>query len=92
MPAGGEDYYKPVRSCRTDTHLLIRHFPSGPGPDGQGNVELFDLREDPHTLRDIAGMPGQTETVAALDERLKHWMEISDEPLRHGPIPDPLAP
>jgi arylsulfatase A-like enzyme len=54
------------RAVRDDRYKLIRY--------PQVNVnQLFDLREDPHEMRNLAEQPEQAERIRALTERLKKW-------------------
>ncbi|GMU23491.1 MAG: arylsulfatase A family protein [Phycisphaerae bacterium] len=36
-------------------------------------IQLFDLRSDPHEMRDLSGRPEQVERIAALMSELKGW-------------------
>ncbi len=42
--------------------------------------ELFDLRKDPWTLRNIAEDPEYAETRKTLSEQLRAWMTTTDDP------------
>ena len=54
----------PHRGVRTDRYKLIEYY-------GEGDYwELFDLREDPHELRNLAGEPGHGDLLAELRAEL----------------------
>lgn len=61
--------------CRT---MGSRHF-----------VQLYDIREDPYELNDIAFAPENAGIVADLSERLLAWMEAVEDPLLAGPVATP---
>lgn len=58
----GEDDHS-SRMIRTDRHKLI-YYPVG------NHSQLFDLIEDPHEMRDLAGDPAHAETLATLQQQL----------------------
>jgi arylsulfatase A-like enzyme len=43
--------------------------------------QLFDLREDPHEMHNLAAEPGQRERVAQLREELRAWQRRVGDPL-----------
>lgn len=51
--------------------------------------QLYDLIHDPNEHRDLSGDPSNLGTLRSLRERVEHWMEETDDPLRHGPIEPP---
>jgi len=57
--------------------------------------QLYDLVFDPHEMHNLAGGPGRPADAAhaaVLDEmrqRLDAYMDRTDDPLRHGPVPAP---
>ncbi len=50
---------------------------------------LFDLAFDPQEACNIAARPEAGEVLADMRARLDRWMEETDDPLRHGPVPAP---
>lgn len=53
--------------------------------------QLYDLVLDPEEGHDLADDPGHAAVVADLRGRLDRWMEDTDDPLRHGPVPAPAG-
>ncbi|MFW6146715.1 MAG: sulfatase [Planctomycetota bacterium] len=51
--------------------------------------QLFDLRDDPHELTDIAADEANAGLVAELSASLLGWMRRVDDPLLSGPVPTP---
>lgn len=51
--------------------------------------QLFDLVFDPNESSNLAAEPTYAEVLADLRARLAGWMEATDDPLRHGPVPAP---
>jgi len=51
--------------------------------------QLYDLAEDPFELENLAASAEHEKVLAELRERLDRWMEETDDPLRHGPVPPP---
>ncbi|HRU05203.1 MAG TPA: sulfatase [Candidatus Brocadiia bacterium] len=52
--------------------------------------ELYDLVFDPHEARNLAGDPSAVSALAEMRERLRRWMEATDDPLlKGGPVPAP---
>lgn len=50
---------------------------------------LFDLVADPLEFENLAASPEHAQTKAALSAKLDAWMEATDDPIRHGPVPVP---
>jgi N-sulfoglucosamine sulfohydrolase len=50
---------------------------------------LFDLAFDPQETCNIAARPEAEQVLAEMRARLDRWMEGTDDPLRHGPVPAP---
>lgn len=46
--------------------------------------ELYDLSRDPHELCNLARAPVAADTLAGLRRRLRHWMELTRDPLIEG--------
>lgn len=51
--------------------------------------QLYDLVFDPHEGRNQIGDPDARVVLDDLRERLTRWMQATDDPLLHGPIPAP---
>ncbi|SEQ70046.1 sulfatase family protein [Piscibacillus halophilus] len=49
--------------------------------------ELYDLREDPHELHNVAGDGAYAEVLVDLRERVERWMKETDDPILEGPVP-----
>ncbi len=60
---------------RTPTHLLGRRVSASGGSDAGGPSAFFDLRNDPHELKNLAGTGAQALTEAELDDLLTAWDE-----------------
>lgn len=50
---------------------------------------LFDLIFDPGERCNLVSEPGSREVLADMRARLDHWMERTEDPLLHGPVPAP---
>lgn len=72
------------RAVRDERYKLIRY------PKIDRN-QLFDLSEDPHETRDLAGDPSQARRIESLTARLREWQERLEDscPLR---IDSPASP
>ncbi|MCC6681008.1 MAG: sulfatase [Phycisphaeraceae bacterium] len=51
--------------------------------------ELYDLAEDPHEFRNVAADPHYDQIRRSLHQRLIAQMQKGDDPLLHGPVPNP---
>nr|WP_255473574.1 sulfatase/phosphatase domain-containing protein [Halogeometricum sp. CBA1124] len=69
------------RMVRTDRYKFVYN-----GPDRN---ELYDLREDPHELRNLAEHPHYEDVREAMGERLAAWMDDVDDTLA-GWVPKTL--
>jgi hypothetical protein len=52
-------------------------------------AQLFDIRDDPFELTDLAQRPTYRTVVAKLTADLVRWMEDVDDPLLAGPLRTP---
>jgi arylsulfatase A-like enzyme len=50
---------------------------------------LYDLVFDPAEHQNLAFDSAYENVLAEMRGRLNHWMERTDDPLRHGPVPAP---
>jgi len=57
------------RMVRTETHKLIRY-------PHNGEVQLFDMNEDPWEMNDLAEDPTQRNRVRELDQMLRDWQPV----------------
>ena len=73
-------YNSPSRQSMTNDDSLWNHRPQ---------EELYDLTEDPSEQRNLIADPDLAGVAEAARIRLAEWMERTDDPLRHGPIPRP---
>lgn len=55
------------------------------------NEMLFDLYLDPVERINLVGSPAYAEILQSLQERLTHWMELTEDPLLHGPVNKPAG-
>jgi N-sulfoglucosamine sulfohydrolase len=53
-------------------------------------VELYDLTGDPFESRNIADLASAQAVRDALLAELYNWMQATDDPLLHGPVPCPM--
>ncbi|MEX0885121.1 MAG: sulfatase-like hydrolase/transferase [Phycisphaeraceae bacterium] len=69
---GKQQWCEPIRMIRTHRHKLNVY--------AAGDVELYDLHEDPHELRNRASDPASDAIRRELDARLQQWMADNDDP------------
>ncbi|NLT74905.1 MAG: DUF4976 domain-containing protein, partial [Planctomycetes bacterium] len=62
------------RMVRTERYKLIRY-------PHVGEVQLFDLQDDPWEMNDLAEDPQYARTVKTLDAELHRWMHITGDEL-----------
>ena len=72
-----------VDGSPTKTHLMGLGLPIGERP----REMLFDLTADPCEFENLIDSPHYTDVLADLRRRLDDWMERTDDPIRHGPMP-----
>ncbi len=79
------DYFKQwMTAAKTDEHaakVLARYY-------GRPEYELFDLKQDPHELTNLAGDPKLADVQQDLLSELKSWIEEQDDQLTvfHEPL------
>jgi len=62
-------YTPNVRGVRTDEWKLI-HYPNGDGTPDRFTAELYNLKTDPHEMRNLIGDPRQAAKRAELEREL----------------------
>ncbi|MGV3721936.1 MAG: sulfatase [Actinomycetota bacterium] len=85
VAADGVDYWQSWRRrAGTDPEAaaVIRRYERRPA------LELYDLREDPNELRNLAAQPKHSATVATLSGALKAWRVSQGEDLSRVPFPE----
>lgn len=83
------DYPHPVLANCDDSATKELMIATGWGHHLVPEEQLYDLIHDPNEHRDLSGDPSNLGTLRSLRERVEHWMEETDDPLRHGPIEPP---
>ena len=53
--------------------------------------ELYDLAFDPNEARNLIAEPAAADLARDLRQRLRRWMEQTDDPLLRGPVPAPAG-
>jgi arylsulfatase A-like enzyme len=83
------DYPHPVlANCddsATKEELVERGWADQVVPEEQ----LFDLAFDPNESCNLSGDGRHADVLETMRGRLESWMEETDDPIRHGPIPAP---
>lgn len=83
-----QKWVNPIRMIRTGDFKLNRHLHRGD--------ELYDLKNDPDELRNLAGDPAYAEVITDLGTKLDQWMQDHDDPFFTQSITDrqgnPLNP
>ena len=51
--------------------------------------QLYDLIFDPNETHNLAQDPSMAEVLDEMRRRLDRWMQATDDPLLHGPVPAP---
>jgi N-acetylglucosamine-6-sulfatase len=74
-------YTPNVRAVRTDDWKYI-HYPHGDGSADRHAAELYDLRNDPWEMRNLAAAPEHAERLRQLRQTLQQLMD------RHHALPD----
>lgn len=84
-----EDHLGPVLPNCDDglsKEVWLRHGWQKHSPDSE---QLYDLIFDPQEMNNLAADPTHTDVLGDLRNRLNRWMQATDDPLLHGPIPAP---
>jgi arylsulfatase A-like enzyme len=82
-------YEHPVLANCDDSDTKNLLVENGWGEQVVPEEQLYDLVLDPNESRDLSSSPNHAGTLADLRERVKLWMEETDDPLRNGPVDPP---
>jgi len=74
-----------MRSIRDQRYKLIQYERDALLERGVDKVELFDLRDDPHELRDLAGEPAHAGRIERMRRELLRWRTRLGDPTRESP-------
>jgi arylsulfatase A-like enzyme/broad specificity phosphatase PhoE len=78
--------YKDVqRMVKTDTYKMIRYYHSNLRETGVNRIQLFNYKEDPWEVNDLAAHPDYTGVVKELSEKLRQWQDDLQDPLVRRP-------
>jgi arylsulfatase A-like enzyme len=75
-----------------DTYPMWFNQMAAPATEPRPKIELYDVQTDPQERHNIADDPGVVDVRRDLETRLERWMQETDDPLLHGPIPDRYSP
>lgn len=53
--------------------------------------KLYNLVFDPNEARNVAELPEYSNALAEMRQRLRKWMEETNDPLLHGQLPLPAG-
>lgn len=84
-----DDYPHPVLANCDDSDSKELLVEAGWGKQEVPVEQLYDLVLDPNEGHDLSGDPARADVLAELGERLRRWMEETDDPLLQGPVPPP---
>ena len=48
--------------------------------NGKSRTQLFNIKEDPHEVNDLAEIPDAKEKIAELVGKMREWMKKVDDP------------
>jgi arylsulfatase A-like enzyme len=83
------DYPHPVLANCDDSKTKTIMVEAGWGSHLVPEEQLSDLIHDPNEHRDLSWDPKHKGTLAHFRQRVRDWMEETDDPLRFGPIEPP---
>jgi N-sulfoglucosamine sulfohydrolase len=84
-----DDYPHPVLANCDDSDSKELLVETGWGKQEVPVEQLYDLVLDPNEGHDLSGDPARADVLAEMRERLRRWMEETDDPLLQGPVPPP---
>jgi Stf0 sulphotransferase len=95
-PRQPRDYFQ-----RSNDPAVLANIDDGPSKDlvlSNGLADrpipeerLFDLLYDPNEAHNLADDPAHADVLQEMRGRLQAWMEETDDPLLHGPVPAPVG-
>lgn len=84
-----DDYPHPVLANCDDSDSKEFLVEAGWGEQVVPEEQLYDLILDPNEGHDLSGEEARAEELAEMRERLRCWMEETEDPLLQGPVPPP---
>lgn len=72
-----------VDKSRSKNLLMSHDYANRPTAD----KALYDLVYDPQETHNLAYDPAHAEIKKEMAQRLERWLESTDDPIRHGPVP-----
>ena len=83
------DYDRPVLANCDDSASKSILVEAGWGDQHVPEEQLYDLLFDPNELNDLSADPTHQQILSEMRERLLEWMRATEDPLLHGPVPEP---
>jgi arylsulfatase A-like enzyme len=84
-----DDYPHPVLANCDDSASKEILVEAGWGEQLVPQERLYDLVLDPGETRNLSDNPDYADVLSGLRKRVERWMDETDDPLRHGPVPLP---
>lgn len=84
------DYDRPVLANCDDSASKSILVEAGWGEQRVPEEQLYDLF-DPNELNDLSAAGTQQQILSEMRDRLLEWMRATEDPLLHGPVPEPPA-
>ena len=83
------DYNRPVLANCDDSASKTILAEAGWGEQRVPEEQLYDLLFDPNELNDLSADSTRRQILSEMRERLLEWMRATEDPLLHGPVPEP---
>ena len=83
------DYDRPVLANCDDSASKTILAEAGWGEQRVPEEQLFDLLFDPNESNDLSADHTRQQILSEMRERLLEWMRATEDPLLHGPVPEP---
>jgi N-sulfoglucosamine sulfohydrolase len=83
------DYDRPVLANCDDSASKKILTEAGWGEQRVPEEQLYDLLFDPNELDDLSTDPTRQQILSEMRDRLLEWMRATEDPLLHGPVPEP---